>query len=133
MKLTIHTDGAARGNPGPASIGVIIFNQDHKVLYEYKKKIGETTNNVAEYKALIRGLELASQYTNDEVVCYMDSELMAKQLNYEYKVKAEHLKELFEKVNKLSKNFKKISFRHVRREDKFQKEADRLANEALDN
>lgn len=129
-KIIIHSDGGARGNPGPAGIGAILNADDGIVLAEISHYIGETTNNQAEYKALIVGLEKAKELEAEEVECYLDSELVVKQLNREYKVKNADLAPLFLKVHNLSLAFKKIIFIHVRREQN--KEADRLANEAMD-
>ena len=129
-KIIIHSDGGARGNPGPAGIGAILNAEDGIVLAEISKYIGETTNNQAEYKALIAGLEKAKELKAEEVDCYLDSELVVKQLNHEYKVKSQDLAPLFLNIHNLSLSFKKIKFIHVRRE--YNKEADRLANEAMD-
>ena len=124
-KLTIFTDGGARGNPGPAGIGVFIEG-----VGEYKKYIGETTNNQAEYKAVILALEKAKDLGAEELDFYLDSELVVKQLKREYRVRDEGLATLFVKVWNLCTEFKKVNFTHVRREKN--KEADRLVNEAID-
>jgi ribonuclease HI len=124
-KFKIFTDGGARGNPGPAGIGVFIED-----VGEYKKYIGETTNNQAEYKAVILALEKAKDLGAEELDFYLDSELVVKQLKREYRVRDAGLAELFVKVWNLCTEFKKVSFTHVRRERN--KEADRLVNEAID-
>lgn len=129
-KIIIHSDGGARGNPGPAGIGAILNLEDGTVVSEISKYLGETTNNQAEYRALIAGLEKAKELQAEAVDCYLDSELVVKQLNREYKVKNAELAPLFLQIHNLSLSFKKINFIHVRRE--FNKEADRLANEAMD-
>jgi len=129
-KLTIYTDGGARGNPGPAGIGAVIYNENKKVVKEISEYIGETTNNQAEYKACLRAMEEAKKLKATELDFYLDSELVVKQLKREYKVKNKELAPLFIKIYNLSQQFKKVSFTHVRRE--FNKEADRLVNEALD-
>jgi len=126
----IYSDGGARGNPGPAAIGVVIKNGD-KIVQEISKTIGETTNNQAEYQAILAGLEAVKKLGAETVECFLDSELVVKQLKHEYKVKNKELAPLFVKVHNLSIQFKKISFTHVRREQN--KEADKLVNEALDN
>lgn len=180
MKIVMKSDGGARGNPGPAGIGVVVYKyqgdterqgkillplrqdqndilkvQDDKnifqddreegqgglvLIHEISEYIGETTNNQAEYKALIAGLEwvfgndeILKQVQNDgEIECRLDSELVVKQLNREYKMKNEGLKPLFNKVNKLVYDISKpIKFVHIYRENN--KEADRLVNEAIDN
>ncbi len=129
-KIIIHSDGGARGNPGPAGIGAILHNQEGEVLAKISRYIGETTNNQAEYQALISGLEKAKELKTEEVECYLDSELVVKQLNREYKVKNAELAQQFLKVHNLSLSFKTMKFIHVRRE--YNKEADNLANEAMD-
>ena len=127
-----NSDGGCRGNPGPGAIGVIV-RKNGEILTKYSAKIGKlTTNNVAEYEALIKALELASNYTKDELTCNLDSELVVKQLLGEYKVKNPKLLELFLKVQKLQENFEKIIYRHVSRWDDFQQIADELLNEELD-
>jgi len=132
MKLIkTYTDGGSRGNPGPAAIGVVLKDEAGKNLTTFKEYIGETTNNQAEYKALVKALELAREFEAEEVVCYLDSELVVKQMRREYKVKDVGLSQLFVLVWNLSLGFKKISFHHIRRE--FNSEADALVNEALDS
>jgi ribonuclease HI len=128
MKTILHTDGGARGNPGPAGIGVVLEIDGRKE--QFKKYIGEATNNQAEYQALILGLEKAKAAGATEVECLLDSELVVKQLNREYKVKNEGIAPLFVKVWNLAQGFEKISFKHIFRESN--KEADRLVNEAID-
>ncbi|MBI5765600.1 ribonuclease HI family protein [Candidatus Falkowbacteria bacterium] len=128
MKAILHTDGGARGNPGPAGIGVVLEIGKEKKLF--KKYIGEATNNQAEYRALILGLEKAKEFGVEEIKCYLDSELVVKQLNREYKVKDKGLAPLFVKIWNLAQGFKKISYKHIFREQN--KLADRLVNEAID-
>lgn len=129
-KLIIHTDGGARGNPGPAGIGVVIYDEDKKVIVEISRYIGETTNNQAEYRALLAGIEKAKDLGCEEIAFYLDSELVVKQLNREYKVKHPDLAPLFVKIYNTTLNFKKVTFQHIPREKN--KEADKLANEAMD-
>ncbi len=127
-----NSDGGARGNPGPGAIGVIV-RKNGEILTKYSAKIGKfVTNNVAEYEALIKALELASKHTDKEVTCFLDSELVVKQLLGKYRVKNPKLLELFLKVQKLQEKFEKIIYRHVSRWDKFQQIADELLNEELD-
>jgi len=127
-----NSDGGARGNPGPGAIGVIV-REDENIITKYSANIGNlVTNNIAEYEALIKALELASKYTNDELTCVLDSELVVKQLLGEYKVRNQNLLPLFLKVQKLQENFKKIKYVHVSRWDKFQQIVDGLLNEELD-
>ena len=128
-KYILYIDGASRGNPGPAGIGIVILDEKKKKVKEFYKYIGETTNNVAEYNALIHGLEEASKLNADEVVVNMDSELVAKQLNGEYKVKDPNMKSLFEKAVRLLKDFANFEIRYIDRLKN--KEADKLANKAI--
>ena len=128
-----NSDGGSRGNPGPGAIGIIV-RKEGRILQKYSKFIGErVTNNIAEYEALIKALELASIHTKDEVTCILDSELVIKQLLGKYRVKHPTLLELFLRVQKLQENFKKIRYLHVSRWNKFQKLADELLNDELDN
>jgi len=128
-KLQIFTDGGARGNPGPAGIGVVIWS-GNELVGRHKSYIGEATNNQAEYKAVILALEEVKKLDAEELEFFLDSELVVKQLNREYKVKDKDLAPLFVQVWNLSLGFKKTTFRHVPREKN--KEADKLVNEAID-
>ena len=130
MKVTIYTDGAARGNPGPAGIGVVIKN-GNKVLLEVADYIGKTTNNIAEYMALIRGLEEALDMGQRHIEVFADSELLVKQIKGEYKVKNEGLAPLFYNVRSLIKKFKHFSITHVPREEN--EHADVLSNKGIDD
>lgn len=129
-KLIIFSDGGARGNPGPAGIGAVLYNEDKKIVAEISQYLGETTNNQAEYRALIAALKKARELGGQEIACYLDSELVVKQLNREYKVKNKDLAPLFLEVYNLSLGFQKVSFIHIPREKN--SVADRLANEAMD-
>ncbi len=129
-KLIIFTDGGARGNPGPAGIGIVIYDEKKKLVAEFSAFLGVATNNQAEYQALIAALKKAGELGASELDCYLDSELVVKQLKREYKVKNKDLAPLFLTIHNLSLNFKKISYTHIPRERN--QEADRLANEAMD-
>ena len=126
-----NSDGGSRGNPGPAAIGALVRNDD-SIIEMHSEKIGKATNNVAEYKALIKALELAMKHTKDEVVCVLDSELVVKQLLGEYRVHNSELLKLFLQVQKMQENFKKIKYVHVSRWDKFQQMVDTILNMELD-
>ncbi len=127
-----NSDGGARGNPGPGAIGVII-RKDGKILTKYSGFIGKiVTNNIAEYEALIKALELASKFTQEEITCILDSELVVKQLLGEYRVRNQKLLELFLKVQKIQERFKRIKYLRVSRWNKFQIMADELLNDELD-
>ena len=128
MKAIIHSDGGARGNPGPAGIGAVVKIGEKEHLF--KKYIGKTTNNQAEYQALILGLTHAKELGAIEADCFLDSELVVKQMRREYKVKDKDLAVQFVKVWNLMSEFKKVTFNHVRREQN--KLADQLVNEAID-
>lgn len=128
--FSLYTDGGARGNPGPAAIGVVLSGADGKELATIARAIGISTNNVAEYSALLAGLELAQVNKVRNLICYLDSELVVKQLNREYKVKDVELAKLFIRVWNVSQKFKEIAFKHVPREKN--KRADGLVNQALD-
>lgn len=129
-KIKLFTDGGARGNPGPAGIGAVLKNEDKEIVARVSEYIGAATNNQAEYSALIRGLEKAKEIGAKEVECFLDSELVVKQMNREYRVKDKNLALLFTKVWNLSLGFKKVTFSHIMRE--YNQEADRLVNEAID-
>ncbi len=128
MRLEIYTDGACSGNPGPAAIGVVIRNQQ-QIVKEISQSIGLATNNIAEYTALICGLQEALKLKADEVLVRTDSQLMYEQIMGNYKVKHENIRPLFEEVKKLIEGFRQVEFKHVPREQN--KEADKLACQGL--
>ena len=138
MKLIIYTDGGARGNPGPAGIGVVIYDEKNNIIGLNKKYIGEATNNVAEYKALILALEEAkkeSRIKNQEsnethLEIRMDSQLIVRQMQGVYRIKEPTLQVLAGEAFKLLKNFQSVVFKDIRRE--LNKQADKLVNEAID-
>jgi ribonuclease HI len=128
--LTIHTDGAARGNPGPSAFAYVIA-RDGAPPIEEAGTLGRMTNNQAEYTALVRALEHAARIGPERpVVVQSDSELMVKQMRGEYRVKNEELRDLYEQARDLSRRFPSVTYRHVRRE--LNSRADALCNEALD-
>jgi len=135
QKIILNTDGGSRGNPGPGAIGVVISNEHGNVLKEYGEVIGECTNNEAEYGALISGLKAVkilvgkTEAKNSEIECRLDSELVVKQLNHEYKLKDERIQKFFIEIWNLMIEFGKVKFIHIPREEN--KEADRLVNKAL--
>ena len=128
-RIEIYIDGGARGNPGPAGIGVVILDEKGKKIKEFGKYIGEATNNIAEYNALLYGLEEALIIRADEVLINMDSELVAKQLLGDYRVKDANITPLFERALNMLKSFKNFEVRHIAREKN--KEADKLVNKAI--
>jgi ribonuclease HI len=127
--MKIFIDGASKGNPGKAGIGVVIQSHDGSVIQTYKEYIGYATNNQAEYLALIKGLDLASKRGAVNLEVYSDSELLIRQMNGEYKVRNPHLRKLYGQVKNLEKGFKKITYRHISRKQNYL--ADKLANEAI--
>jgi ribonuclease HI len=129
-RVIVNFDGGSRGNPGPAAIGVVLRDGSGEVLEEVGETIGEATNNVAEYKALLRGIELAVARGADELELIGDSELIVRQVEGRYKVKNAGMKELHEEVKRELRDFDSWSIRHVRRAENA--DADRLVNQALD-
>ncbi|KON31392.1 hypothetical protein AC478_02915 [miscellaneous Crenarchaeota group-1 archaeon SG8-32-3] len=131
-QLFIFSDGGARGNPGPAAIGFLILSKNGKVLKTKSRYLGSRTNNQAEYEALIMALESAAELHAEEVTCHLDSQLVAKQVTGEYRVKNSELRQLWRKVQELRKTIKKTSFISVPRTNLHIQKADALVNEALD-
>ena len=130
MRATLFTDGGARGNPGPAAYGYVLEADDGTLLAAHGERIGVATNNVAEYRALIAGLEKALELGLDEVGVVSDSELLVKQMTGEYRVKNEALKKLNDEAERVARRIGEVSYTAVRREHN--ELADRLVNEALD-
>lgn len=130
-ECVIYIDGAARGNPGEAGIGIVIKDRENRKIKELYKYIGELSNNAAEYTALIYALQEAIILGLREVAVYSDSELLVKQLNREYRVKNSNLKSYYEQFLHLKTGFDRLRIKQIRREEN--KEADRLANEAIDS
>ena len=132
--LTIFTDGGARGNPGPAAIGAVIYDAKGDELGNLSEYLGEATNNVAEYKAIVCALEHAASILDDskayQVTLKLDSQLAQRQLIGEYKVKDATLREYYDQVKILENEFASIDFIHIPREEN--KVADKLVNKALD-
>lgn len=131
MKLILNTDGGARGNPGPAAIGVVLRNSEGTAVTEIGKYIGVGTNNEAEYKALVEGLGAAVEKGAQELECFLDSELVVKQMRGEYKIKHTGLKKLWEQAKAFESKIEKVSYSHVPREKN--KEADAIVNKVLDS
>lgn len=135
-KIIVYTDGASRGNPGPASIGVIVYNDKKNILKEYSQTIGKTTNNDAEYQAVIFALKKMKtlfgkkNIKNYEILIKSDSQLLVSQLTGKYKIKDSNIQKLFIQAWNLKVDYHKVDFEHIPREQN--KLADKLANEALD-
>ena len=132
-ELVVYTDGGARGNPGPAAIGAVVFDPSSDppaVVATVSERIGVTTNNVAEYRAVIEGLKAALAVGARRVVLRADSQLVIRQLEGRYRVKQAHLRLLFEEARALLDEFPEVELTHVRREENT--DADALVNAALD-
>ena len=129
-RVIVNCDGAARGNPGPAGAGAVVVDEDGAVLAEVAEGLGETTNNVAEYTAVIRGLEEAQRLGASEVLLRSDSQLLINQLTGRYRVKAPHLQPLHKRVRDLMRAFTRVDLEHVPRERNTA--ADSLANLGVD-
>ena len=130
MKARLFTDGGARGNPGPAAYGYVLEDENGNVLAAHGEAIGVATNNVAEYSALVAGLEKAAELGVTELEVVSDSELMVKQMRGEYRVKNAALRDLWEDAGRLARRVGRVTYTAVRREHN--ELADRLVNEALD-
>jgi len=130
MRYRVHTDGAARGNPGPAAIGIVVQDESGRTVFEASRSLGTKTNNEAEYLALIAALEYLRESRIGEADFFLDSELVVKQVQGEYKVREPRLRSLFGRVTMLLNLVPGHTISHVRRADNAR--ADALANEALD-
>jgi ribonuclease HI len=130
LKARLSTDGGARGNPGPAAFGYVLETEDGDVLAAHGEAIGRATNNVAEYRGLVAGMEKAAELGVRELEVVSDSELLVKQMRGEYRVKNAALRELWEDASDLEEKFAKVRYTAVRRAHN--ELADRLVNEALD-
>jgi ribonuclease HI len=127
-RYILHFDGCCKGNPGVSGAGVVIYKDDEE-LWSSSKYLGKGTNNQAEYKALILGLEKAVEFSITELCVFGDSQLVIKQVNGLYKVSSPQIKPLYEKVKELKRKFENVEFYHVYRDNN--KRADKLANDAL--
>ena len=129
MKLIIYSDGASRGNPGPAGVGLVIYDEKRKELEKFSGYIGITTNNVAEYKALVKALEVAKKYIPCSIEIFLDSELVVRQMIGEYRVKDSNLSDYFRQAQTLVSDFDNVDFTYIPRNKN--KVADNLANRAI--
>lgn len=130
--LHIFTDGCARGNPGSAAIAYIIEDSKGNILEQCSEHIGVTTNNVAEYRALIKALEEASTHCRFDIFCFCDSEIVVKQLNSVYRIKKRHLKELFLQVKNIEKMYRRVTYSYLPKTNPKIAKVDKLANKELD-
>lgn len=131
MLLHTFSDGGARGNPGPAAIGIVVATPEGEILAEHAECIGVATNNVAEYRAMLKALELAGAQKGDELLCHADSELIIFQLQGVYRIRDSRMAELAQKVQSAAKAFKAITWKQVPREHPMITRADKLLNQAL--
>lgn len=131
LNLRIYSDGASRGNPGISAIAFMILDKDGNVLKRHARYLGIRTNNQAEYEALVSALDVATQITNQAVTCKLDSELVVKHLNGEYRVKDPKLKVLWLKVQRLKQKFSKVTFKQTARTNKYIQEVDLACNRTL--
>ena len=129
--LEIYVDGASRGNPGPAAWAYVYF-KDGKLIKKKYGFIGKNTNNTAEYNAIINALKDAADFSNDTIKLYSDSQLVVRQINGKYRINKEHLSKLYEKIVKLLKNYQKVEFIHVKRNNPHIQKSDKLCNKCLD-
>ena len=127
-RFEIFCDGACSGNPGPAAIGVVI-RQDNKTIQSLGESIGEATNNIAEYKAIIRALEIVAELKPEELIIHTDSELLFNQLRGTFGIKNDQLRILVDQIKQSAKNFKRVEFKKIPREEN--READQLAKESI--
>jgi len=131
--LEIYTDGASRGNPGPAAFAFIFKDKKGNEFYNGSGYLGETTNNSAEYTAILNALRAAEKFTSGQIKLFSDSQLVVRQLNKEYRVNKSHLLEFREKIYDQSQNFKKVEFFHVNRSHPMIQKCDALCNKRLDD
>lgn len=132
--LKLFTDGGCRGNPGPGAIGILILDSSNGnvELDNHAECIGLTTNNRAEYRALIKGLDLCAKHTRKRVTCYMDSEFVVKQMTGKYRLKNAQLRELFHEVKDRERIFEEVVYTHVKRTNQYIRKVDRALNGALE-
>ena len=132
LKVQVYSDGGARGNPGPAAVGVLICDVKGEILQEHQETIGEATNNIAEYTGVLVGLELAAKLGAREIQYFVDSQLVAHQLSGKYRVKTPHIQSLVRQVKEKEKLFSHVTFTQIPRTHERIRYADRLVNKALD-
>lgn len=129
--VTVYTDGACSGNPGPGAIGVIVLDENNQEVAAYKGCIGETTNNRAEYEAVIKGVELAAGICRKKVICFSDSESLVKQLNKTWRIRNKELLKLNIAVDERGKLLEEVIFQHIKRNNQYIVKADKLTQDAL--
>ena len=130
--IKLFVDGGCRGNPGPGAIGTLIMDGDGNQLLLEAECIGYTTNNRAEYHALIKGLDVCARYTRRRVTVYTDCELVVKHMNGDYRLKNDALRKLFHQVKQCEQVFERVIYTHVKRTNPNIQKVDRILNEALE-
>jgi len=131
-QVKLVTDGGCRGNPGPGAVAIIVFDSNNNELFRHSACIGHTTNNQAEYHALIRGLDICAKFTRKKVLSILDSELVVKQMNGVWRLKNDNLRALFHEVKRNEDPFEEVVFQHAKRTHQLIKKADRIVNEAFE-
>jgi len=131
-RVKLFTDGGCRGNPGPGAISILIMDANNTELCTHSECVGQTTNNRAEYRALIKGLDLCAKYTRRHVTCYSDSQLLINQITGVWRLKDDELRSLFYKVKDLERVFDEVVYQYVSRTNQYLKKVDRLLNNAFE-
>ena len=131
-EVRLFSDGGARGNPGPSAIGILVLSENNQALLKFSDCIGHATNNQAEYRSLIKGLDFCAKFTRRRVCCFTDSELVVNQMNGIWRLKNDELRNLFFEVRKCTQAFDSVVSQHVVRSNPFMKKADWLLNEAFE-
>ena len=131
-EVKLYTDGGCLGNPGPGAIGVLIRNSDGNELHSHKECIGSTTSNRAEYRALIKGLDLCAKFTRGRVICHSDSQLIVNQMNEVWRLKDDKLRTLWHEVKDLERPFREVVYQKVRKTNQVIKKVDQLVNQAFE-
>jgi len=131
-KVNVYTDGCCRGNPGMGAIGILVMDSEGNILEQHKEPIGHCTNNISEYHAVEKGLDLAVKHTRKMVILFSDSKLVTHQMSGAWRIKKPHLRPLFDKVKQKEARFEKVVYNHVPRTNQHIQEVDRMANEAID-
>jgi ribonuclease HI len=131
-RVLVYTDGGSRGNPGPSAIGILIYSPEGKLLKDHREYIGEFTNNQAEYRAVLKALGLAREFTNGGVSCHSDSRLLVNQLSGRFKIKNPGIRDVIRFVRKAEEAFSRVTYTYLPRTEPRMRLADALVNRALD-
>ena len=131
-RVKLFTDGGCRGNPGPGAIGVLILDADNNEMYTHSACFGQTTNNRAEYRALIKGLDACARFTRRRVTCYTDSQLVVNQMTGVWRLKDDELRSLFHQAKDLERPFDEVIYQYIERTNQYIKKVDKFLNEAFE-